>query len=62
MASQKRPESNDMELTYGSYLKDVHNRANGVQDGENGTLEQDEREIRRMGKMSQFKVRCCYLT
>ena len=60
--AHKRPESNDVELTYGSHLKDIHNEANSVRDGDNRTHEQDEREIRRMGKTSQFKVRRYCLT
>jgi len=49
----KRPESNDIELSYGDHLKDLQERPN---DGTSSVYEQDEREIRRMGKRSQFKV------
>lgn len=55
--AHKRPDSNDVEMTYGSDLKDMHHRGDAVQDEDNGTEGQDDREIRRMGKASQFKVR-----
>ena len=56
--TQKRPESHDVEMTYGSHLKSIDRRGNSFQDGDSGVYDQDEREIRRMGKISQFKVRC----
>jgi len=40
-------------LSYGDHLKDLQERPN---DGTSSVYEQDEREIRRMGKRSQFKV------
>lgn len=43
-------------MTYNSHVRDIQ-RGNSVQDADSGVLEQDEREIRRMGKFSQYKVR-----
>ena len=57
--SHKRPDSNDVEMSYGSDLKDMHHRGDAVQDGDSRTHGQDEREISRLGKVSQFKVRRC---
>jgi hypothetical protein len=51
----KQPDNDDVEMTYGDHLRDM-GRSNSTADGKSGSLEQDEREIRRMGKISQFKV------
>ena len=56
MATQKRPGRNDVDLTYGSDSKDDRRQAWSEHDERNSTFEQDEREMHRMGKKSQFKV------
>ena len=57
MASiRKRPDSEDVEMTYNWHLKDIQ-RGDSVENRSSGGNETDEREIRRMGKFSQYKVR-----
>jgi len=53
MAS-KHAASEDVELSYNSHLRDI--QRGHSKDGDSGVLEQDEREIRRMGKVSLYKV------
>jgi hypothetical protein len=52
----KHVDNDDVEMTYGEHLRDM-GRSNSNADNKSGSLEQDEREIRRMGKISQFKAR-----
>jgi len=47
--------SEDVELSYESHLKDTQ-RETFSHDGASGVVDQDEREIRRMGKVSLYKV------
>ena len=51
----KWADAEDHELTYNSHIRDIQRGPS--HDGASGVLEQDEREIRRMGKFSQYKVR-----
>lgn len=55
-ANGKWADAEDHELTYNSHIRDIQRGPS--HDGASGVLEQDEREIRRMGKFSQYKVRC----
>lgn len=45
----------DAEMTYNFQAKEVQ-RGNGIEDRSSSVLEQDEREIHRMGKVSLYKV------
>jgi hypothetical protein len=49
----KHAVNEDVELEYNSHLRDIQR---SDKDGESSVLEQDEREIRRMGKVSLYKV------
>ncbi|KAK6436151.1 hypothetical protein LTR95_007661 [Oleoguttula sp. CCFEE 5521] len=54
MASRtKLPASEEVEMSYNSHVRDIQ-RGNSTQ-GDGGIHERDEREIRRMGKLSQYK-------
>lgn len=50
----KWADAEDHELTYNSRIRDIQRSPS--HNGASGVLEQDEREIRRMGKFSQYKV------